>query len=286
MAAHNGGNPATHFGRQMKKERLARGWTLRELSARTGINFSHLGRIENGHRPPTEAVAKACDAVFKERRGWFLEFYEESRSWTPPGFRLWAEYEEKATVLQVWAPTIVHGLLQVESYIRAMLAVYPGVSDEAVNARLASRLERQRRVLMRDDPPEAHLIVDEMALYRRVGSAEVMAGQMARLLELATLDHVRLQVMPAIEHPCTASEMIITDDAAYAESLAGGGTYTEEATANRLRRLFSTLAGECYRVSESRRIVERMHGTWTELGERARTQAVMEAHASKSARKA
>src|SRR6185437_12259296 len=164
-----------------------------------------------------EAVAKACDLVFKERRGWFLEFYEESRSWTPPGFRSWAEYEEKAAVLQVWAPTVVHGLLQVEGYVRAMLAVYPGVSDEVINARLANRLERQRRVLMRDEPPEAHLIVDEMALYRRVGSAEVMATQMAHLLELATLDHVRLQVMPAIEHPCTASEMIITDTAVYAE---------------------------------------------------------------------
>ena len=67
MAAHNTGNPATHFGRQMKKERLARGWSLRELSARTGINFSHLGRIENGHRPPTEAIAVACDRVFPER---------------------------------------------------------------------------------------------------------------------------------------------------------------------------------------------------------------------------
>jgi hypothetical protein len=36
MTLNNGNNPATHFGKQMKKERLARGWTLREFSARTG----------------------------------------------------------------------------------------------------------------------------------------------------------------------------------------------------------------------------------------------------------
>jgi Domain of unknown function (DUF5753) len=241
---------------------------------RTGINFSHLGRIENGHRPPTEAIALACDKAFPERRGWFSEYYEESKSWTPAGFRSWAEYEDKASSLRVWSPTIVHGLLQTEAYARAMLAAYPGVSDEVVKVRLASRVERQRRVILRNDPPDAHVIVDEAALYRRVGSPQVMAGQMSRLLELAALDHVRLQIMPAVENPCTASEMIIADDAVYTESLTGGGTHTETETVNRLRLLFATLAGECYRVSESRRLVERMRVTWTELGERARTQAV------------
>src|SRR5450756_3127283 len=98
MAANTGGNPATHFGEQVRKERLAHGWTLRELSARAGITFTHLSRIENGHRPPTEAVAQACDRVFPERKGWFTEYYEESKSWMPPGFRDWAEYEDDAAV--------------------------------------------------------------------------------------------------------------------------------------------------------------------------------------------
>jgi transcriptional regulator with XRE-family HTH domain len=85
MTAYTGGNPATHFGRQMKKERLARGWSLRELSARTEISFTHLSRIENGHRPPTEAVAKACDRVFPERRGWFLEYVRREAPCCIPG---------------------------------------------------------------------------------------------------------------------------------------------------------------------------------------------------------
>jgi hypothetical protein len=186
----------------------------------------------------------------------------------------------------VWAPTIIHGLLQTERYAHAMAAVYPGVSDNIVAARLASRMQRQQRVLYRNDPPDIHVIIDEAALYRRVGSAEVMAEQMSRLLELAALDHVRLQVMPAVEHPCNTSEMIIADDAAYTESLAGGGTYTGEEMVNRLARLFATLAGECCRVSESRLILERMRDTWITFGERARTQAATAVAASKSARTA
>jgi hypothetical protein len=140
--------------------------------------------------------------------------------------------------------------------------------------------------LLSEEWSRRDVIIDEAALYRRAGSAEVMAEQMSRLLELAALDHVRLQVMPAAEHPCNTSEMIIADGAAYTESLAGGGTYTGEETVNRLARLFATLAGECYRVSESRSILERMRDTWITFGERARTQAATALAASKSARTA
>ncbi len=70
MAGTNETSAASHFGRQMRKERLAHGWSLPELSGRMGVNAGHLRRIENGKRPPTEALALACDEVFPERRGW------------------------------------------------------------------------------------------------------------------------------------------------------------------------------------------------------------------------
>lgn len=41
----------------MRKERLARGWSLRGLSPRTQVDFATLSRIENGKRPPTEKLA-------------------------------------------------------------------------------------------------------------------------------------------------------------------------------------------------------------------------------------
>lgn len=264
MAAHNGGNPATHFGRQMKKERLARGWTLREFAARTDINFSHLGRIENGHRPPTESVALACDKAFPERRGWFLEYYEESKSWMPPGLRSWAEHEDKAVRLSVWSPGIVHGLFQTENYAHTLIAALPGVTDEVVAARLASRMERQRRVLTREDPPQVSYVVDHTALYRCVGSPEVMADQMNHLAEMASLANVTLQVLPAVAHPATASELIIADNnAAYAEHLAAGGVYTEDETVIRLERIFANIRGESYRVSESAVIIRKAGELWT-----------------------
>src|ERR1700735_2012844 len=175
MTVHGIGNMTTHFGRQIKKERLARGWSLRELSARSGIDFSHLSKIEAGKRPPTAKVADALDAACPERRGWFREYHEDSKSSIPQGLRSWAEHEDKAVRLSIWSPGIVHGLFQTEDYARVFITALPGVTDEVVSVRLSNTMERQRRVLFRDDPPDTHVIVDHTALYRLVGSPEIMA---------------------------------------------------------------------------------------------------------------
>lgn len=223
MAGNNGTNPATHFGRQMRKERLARGWSVHEFAKRSGISAGHASRIENGKRPATESVATACDAVFPERRGWFSEFYAEMRTWAPPGFRDWPEYEDRAARLSEWSPGIVTGMLQTEGYARGLLETARGATADIVAARLASRMERQKRVLFRDeDPPQAVYIIDHAALYRLVGSAETMAGQMGHLLNVATMPNVTVQVLPAIAHPATQSGFLIADDAAYTEHVIGG----------------------------------------------------------------
>ncbi len=263
MAANIGGNPATHFGKQMRKERQAHGWTLREFSAHTGITFTHLSRIENGHRPPTEAVARACDRVFPGRRGWFTEYYEESKSWTPPGFRDWPEVEAKAATLHVWSPGVIDGLVQTAEYARALLETSPGATEGMVSARLASRMGRQRHVLMRDDPPSVCCLVDHTALYRLVGSPDIMAAQAAHLLTVAAMPSTVLQVLPATAHPATQSGFMVTDSAAYTEHVIGGYTYTEPETVIRLARLFDTLRAECYRASESAAIIRKAGALWT-----------------------
>jgi transcriptional regulator with XRE-family HTH domain len=271
------GNPAHHFGRQLRKERLSRGWSLPELSKRTGINAGHLSRIETGRRPPTENVAMACDAVFPERHGWFAEYYAELSTWSevPAAFKDWSEREDRAVSLRVWSPGIVHGLLQSEDYARALLATYPGVSDETVAARLASRMERQRRLFARD--AVVWFIVDELSLYRQVGSAAVMAEQMRHLAGAARLPSVTMQVLPAVAHPATGSEIIVTDDAAYAEHAASGFAYTGE-TVTALGKIFDTLRSECRKASESVALLERMAELWAS-GESPLTAAPTAGHA-------
>jgi transcriptional regulator with XRE-family HTH domain len=262
MSANNGSNPATHFGRQMKKERLARGWSLREFAARTGIDFTTASRIENGKRPPTETAATACDTAFPERQGWFSEYYEEMRTWSevPAAFRDWSELEGKAVSLRAWAPAIVHGLLQTEDYAAALLRTYPAVTEEAVTNRLAARMERQRRLYARE--VLAWFVVDELSLYRLVGSHAVMAAQMRHLSAVAAMPNVTLQVLSPVGNPGVSSGFVIADDSAYAEHAASGFVYTGE-TFSALMRIFDSLRSESYRASESAALLERMAWAWT-----------------------
>jgi transcriptional regulator with XRE-family HTH domain len=252
-----------HFGRQMKKERLAHGWSLHELSVRTAYDPAHLSRIENGVRPPTRILAQACDTAFPERHGWFTEYYDESRKWAevPAGFRDWSEMEDKAASLRAWSPSIIHGLLQTEDYAAALLRTFPGASNETVAGRLRARLERQRRVLLRDNPPAAWFVVDELSLYRLVGSPAAMTAQMRQLAAIAAMPDITIQVLPAVAHPANASGFVIADDATWCEHVVGGFVYGDQ-TVGALQRLFDTLRSESYRASETAALLERMARTW------------------------
>ncbi len=106
-------------------------------------------------------------------------------------------------------------------------------------------------------------MVDELSLYREVGSPEIMAGQMRHLADIATMPNVTLQVLPATAHPATASGFVVTDSAAYAEHVTGGFTYTDGETVTSLGRLFTKINSESYRASESLRMIEGMAETWT-----------------------
>jgi hypothetical protein len=163
----------------------------------------------------------------------------------------------------VWSPGVIDGLVQTAEYARALLETSPGATDEMVSARLASRMGRQRHVLMRDDPPSVCCLVDHAALYRLVGSPEIMAAQAGHLLTVAAMPGVMLQVLPATAHPATQSGFMVTDSAAYTEHVIGGYTYTEPETVIRLARLFDTLRAECYRASESAAIIRKAGALWT-----------------------
>lgn len=210
------------------------------------------------------------DAVFPERKGWFREYFDDSKSAIPPGLRSWADHEDKAVRLYVWCPGTVHGLFQTKDYARVFLSTLASVPGEVVEARLASRMARQQRVLHRDDPPAVVCVIDHVALYRGVGSAVIMAAQMRHLLDLVSLPNVTIQVLPAVAHPATASELIIADnDAAYAEHLVAGGVYTEAETVTRLELIFTTIRDECYRASDSAAIIRKAETLWTGASHRS-----------------
>jgi transcriptional regulator with XRE-family HTH domain len=267
-------DPARYFGRQVRKARLAAGWTLTEFGQRIGYDPGQISRVENGKRPPSELFARMCDRALPDLNGWFTEFFAESRTWmaTPPWFRSWVETEQLAPALRVWQPSVLSGLLQTEDYARAILAADPGVTDDQVAARLAARLSRQA-ILTRDDPPAAWFLVDEGALRRCIGSPQTMAAQLAHLAGVARLPNVTIQMVPNIAHAGLLGGFAVTSTAAYVETAVAGQVFEDAETIADLLTRFDTLRNEAFRGSESLAFMERMCDEWKATGARAATPA-------------
>jgi transcriptional regulator with XRE-family HTH domain len=274
MKGKNVGGVAGHFGKQMRRDRLSRGWSLDELARQTGINAAHLSRVENGKRPPTARIADALDRVFPERRRWYTQWLEDIRTAPeiPATFRSWADYEDQTATLRLWTPSLADGLVQVEPYARSLIAEEPGATDEIIGVRLKARMARQQRILHKARPPLVTLLVDELSLYRLVGSAEIMAEQLRHLAETGRIDHVTVQVVPAIGHPALASGYTLADDAVWCEHLISGGVFTDPETVMNVARRHDSLRSECYRASESLAMIEEMAERWS--GGRAPTARV------------
>jgi len=263
MTVKNRALTGTLFGRTMRKARVAKGWSLKEFAAATGVGVSTASMIETGHRSPSRRVAEACDKARLGRPGEFTELYEEMQTWLPPGLRSWAEHEDAAPRLDVWSPGVVPGLFQTPDYARELLRTFPGVTEEQVSARLAARMGRQARVLGRADPPVITCVIDHGALYRLVGSRETMASQMRKLLELAALPHITMAVLPNIGHSATMSALLIADHAAaHVEHLTGGLVYIEPDRVAGLEAIFGAVRGECYRVTESTEMIREAEQSW------------------------
>lgn len=261
-----GFSPAVHFGKQVRKARRRKGWSIHELAAQSGISAGHLSHIENGNKPPTEKIAMAMDRVFPERQGWFTDYQRDAQGWTKPGYRTWSIHERGAKQIRAWMPGVLHGLVQTEAYARVMQGLGLDVTPEAVDSRTAAQMERQDCIFRRDDPPSMWVVVDELCVYRRVGTAQDMAVQMGHLVEVAQLPHVTMQVLPAEAQPGYASELIVADNAAYTEHLAGGVMHTDADTVSELARLFNTMQAECMRASESIEFFGRMREAWARGG--------------------
>jgi hypothetical protein len=138
------------------------------------------------------------------------------------------------------------------------------ITPRAMSAapRGSGRMERQQRVLFRADPPNALFVVDELSLFRQVGTARDMAEQVRHLTDVAALPNVTLQVLPAIAHAASASGLLIAGEAVYVEHLAGGVVLTGDAISPLTRR-FDTLRSECRSARETTAQFEEMFGLWT-----------------------
>ena len=188
---------AALFGARVRRLRTAAGLTQAELGARTHVVSTRITQIERASgAKPTLALARALDTALGADDLlvdlWPYVYREAFPDWS----RRFMAHSERAVAIRQYAAHLVPGLLQTESYARAVLSVGRTLgSREQLEERVDLRLGRQQR-LRAADRPELWVVLDEAVISRPVGGQAVMRGQLARLMEASAEGHITVQVLP------------------------------------------------------------------------------------------
>ncbi|MEU5512653.1 helix-turn-helix domain-containing protein [Streptomyces fungicidicus] len=188
---------AALFGARVRRLRTAAGLTQAELGARTHVVSTRITQIERASgAKPTLALARALDTALGADDLlvdlWPYVYREAFPDWS----RRFMAHSERAVAIRQYAAHLVPGLLQTESYARAVLSVGRTLgSREQLEERVDLRLGRQQR-LRAADRPELWVVLDEAVVRRPVGGQAVMRGQLARLMEASAEGHITVQVLP------------------------------------------------------------------------------------------
>ncbi len=186
----------TTVGRQIKLRREAAGLRVPDFGRAVGYGEDMIYKIESGKRIPRQEFLDRADEVL-EAGGLLSAAWEDVKKVRyPKKVRALGKLEARAVEIGLYECHIVPGLLQTPEHARAVIgAAQPPYSPDDVERMVAARLARQS-VFDRDPAPALSLVMEEGVLRRPVGGRAAWRGQLRRLLDVAQLHHVVLQVMP------------------------------------------------------------------------------------------
>ncbi|MET7441892.1 MULTISPECIES: helix-turn-helix transcriptional regulator [unclassified Streptomyces] len=183
-------------GRQIRLWREAAGLRAADFGDAVGYGEDLVRKVERGARIPRPEFLDRADEVLNAggRIRAFREDMEKARY--PRKVRELKLLEERAVEIVAYGDHNLHGLLQTEQYARALFEMrQPAYSRDEVERAVAARMARQS-VYDRDPAPALVFVQEEVTLRRPLGGRMVMRRQLERLLEVAQLRNVTVQVMP------------------------------------------------------------------------------------------
>ncbi|GGO29871.1 transcriptional regulator [Microbispora rosea subsp. aerata] len=197
------------LGSQLRKLRESKGISRDQAgqcirASESKISRMELGRVGFKERDVVDLLAlygvedeETRSAVMNlvERAnepGWWHRYNDLLPSW----FQAYVGLEEAAERIRTYEVQFVPGLLQTKEYARAVImAGAVGAAPEEIARRVDLRLERQR-ILDGENSPKFWAVIDEAALRRPIGGADVMRGQIQHLIDLMNQPNVTIQVIP------------------------------------------------------------------------------------------
>ena len=197
------------LGAQLRKYREAAEVSPEDAGYAIRASRSKISRMEHGrvgfkvrdvedlltlYGVTTEATRAGILALANQAnaQGWWAKYGDILPDW----FEAYLGLEAAATLIRTFELQFVPGLFQTEDYARAVTVLgNKAAPEEEIDRRVGLRMKRQD-LLAANDPPRMWSVMDEAALRRPVGGSQVMRAQLARLLEVARMPQVTLQVVP------------------------------------------------------------------------------------------
>ncbi|SCK10215.1 helix-turn-helix transcriptional regulator [Streptomyces sp. WMMB 322] len=256
------------FGAIVKVFRERAGLTQEALAALVSYSHPMISSIEQGRRlPPPDFVEKAEEALdaFGVLRAAAQHVGRQPglATW----FREWARLEKEAVNLCTYECRLVPGLLQSETYARAVFDNrLPPLTDSQLESQVAARAERQRLLTEHPGTPFS-FIVEESVLMRRLGGREVTQEQLEHLLESGQLRNVEIQVVPADreEHACLDGPVALLETPqhrwlGYSEGQKNGRLVSDPKEVSVLQMRYAKMRSQALSHTESTSLLQRMRG--------------------------
>lgn len=144
----------------------------------------------------TPKETRVITELVKETKatGWWQAFADDA---IPKEFGLFVSLEDAAQRITSYQITLLPGLVQTIEYRRAWSWVdFPDKSTDEIERMLEVSTKRQDRLTRTDKPLTLNAFIDETALHRVAGNAQIMSAQLHHLAEIGALPNVSLRVVP------------------------------------------------------------------------------------------
>ncbi|MFI5940449.1 helix-turn-helix domain-containing protein [Streptomyces uncialis] len=165
--------------------------------------------------------------------------------------------EARMSLLRLFQPALVPGLLQTPEYMRAVLSRHEDLSGETVRRTVAARLERQE--VLYDETKTFRFVITEPVLRWLIVPPVALAGQLDRLASLSRLPNVDVRVVPLAgrKHDFPNHAFVIRDDRAVTvETVHAEVVVTEPRDVALYVAKFSGFARHAMGGDESTRLLE------------------------------
>ncbi|MFH8754721.1 helix-turn-helix domain-containing protein [Streptomyces atroolivaceus] len=280
MASDNGGgghcgepessDSLKTFGAVLKALRDEARLTQEQFAPRVGYSVAYIAKIEQGKRFPPRDLLDRSEEVLGVVAARVLAAAAKSltrkvglASW----FLQWAAIEEEAVTLFSYESSVIPGLLQPESYIRAIFERrLPPLAEEQFDHQVTARLARQCLLTERPNTTFS-FIIEQALLERRMAGNEVTRALIDHLLTVGRLRNVEIQAVPLIqedhsgfEGPLSLAETAENQWVGYVEAHDSSMLITDPKAASAMLQRYGKMRSQALSHQATTSLLEQMRG--------------------------